>query len=126
MKDLPKTDEGVAQWCKDIFVAKVHVFDKHKELNAFPDSELVDIGRPVKSLVVVVSWAGLLVFGTYKFLQWSNLLSSWKGLTFAAIGLGVVTILMQILIQFSQAERTPAKAAPPRSTNGGAVQEKQH
>ncbi|XP_076915551.1 1-acyl-sn-glycerol-3-phosphate acyltransferase 2-like [Bidens hawaiensis] len=127
MKDLPETDEGVAQWCKDIFVAKDDLLDKHKELNAFPDSELVDIGRPVKSLVVVVSWACLLVFGTYKFLQWSNLLSSWKGLTFAAIGLGVVTILMQILIQFSQAERsTPAKVAPTRSTNGGTVQEKQH
>ncbi|XP_076881291.1 1-acyl-sn-glycerol-3-phosphate acyltransferase 2-like [Bidens hawaiensis] len=127
MKDLPETDEGVAQWCKDIFVAKDDLLDKHKELNVFPDSELVDIGRPVKSLVVVVSWACLLVFGTYKFLQWSNLLSSWKGLTFAAIGLGVVTILMQILIQFSQAERsTPAKVAPTRSTNGSTVQEKQH
>jgi hypothetical protein len=24
MKDLPETDEAVAQWCRDIFVAKVH------------------------------------------------------------------------------------------------------
>lgn len=23
MKDLPETDEAVAQWCKDLFVAKV-------------------------------------------------------------------------------------------------------
>ncbi|KAI3682386.1 hypothetical protein L1987_82332 [Smallanthus sonchifolius] len=126
MKDLPETDEGVAQWCKDIFVVKDELLDKHKELDAFPDSELVDIGRPLKSLVVVVSWACLLVLGTFKFLQWSNLLSSWKGLTFTAIGLGIVTILMQILIQFSQAERsTPAKVAPTRSSNGS-VQEKQH
>ncbi|KAI3830165.1 hypothetical protein L1987_04299 [Smallanthus sonchifolius] len=126
MKDLPETDEGVAQWCKDIFVAKDDLLDKHKELDAFPDSELVDIGRPLKSLVVVVSWACLLVLGTFKFLQWSNLLSSWKGLTFTAIGLGIVTILMQILIQFSQAERsTPAKVVPTRSSNGS-VQEKLH
>ncbi|KAK9057706.1 hypothetical protein SSX86_022542 [Deinandra increscens subsp. villosa] len=126
MKDLPETDEGVAQWCKDIFVVKDDLLDKHKELDAFPDSELHDIGRPLKSLVVVVSWACLLVLGTFKFLQWSNLLSSWKGLTFTAIGLGIITILMQILIQFSQAERsTPAKVAPARSSNGS-VQEKLH
>ncbi|KAL8215314.1 hypothetical protein R6Q57_004763 [Mikania cordata] len=125
MKDLPETDEAVAQWCKDIFIAKDDLLDKHKELNAFPDSELVDIGRPLKSLIVVVSWACLLVLMTYKFLQWSNLLSSWKGLTFTAIGLGIVTILMQILIQFSQSERsTPAKVAPTRSNNG--VQKKLH
>ncbi|KAJ0791978.1 putative 1-acylglycerol-3-phosphate O-acyltransferase [Helianthus annuus] len=124
--DLPETDEGVAQWCKDIFVAKDDILDKHKELNAFPDSELHDIGRPLKSLVVVVSWACLLVLGIFKFLQWSNLLSSWKGLTFTAIGLGIVTFLMQILIQFSQSERsTPAKVAPTRSSNGS-VQEKLH
>ncbi|KAI7733828.1 hypothetical protein M8C21_011699, partial [Ambrosia artemisiifolia] len=126
MKDLPETDEGVAQWCKDIFVAKDDLLDKHKELNAFPDSELYDIGRPLKSLVVVVSWACLLVLGIYKFLQWSNLLSSWKGLTITAIVLGIVTILMQILIQFSQSERsTPAKVAPTTSSNGS-VQEKLH
>ncbi|GJR47864.1 1-acyl-sn-glycerol-3-phosphate acyltransferase 2-like protein [Tanacetum coccineum] len=126
MKDLPESDEAVAQWCKDIFVVKDAVLDKHKELNAFPDSELVDIGRPYKSLVVVMSWTCLLVFGTYKFLQWSNLLSSWKGLTFTAVGLAIVTLLMQILIQFSQAERsTPAKVAPTRSNNGTVQEKKQ-
>lgn len=126
MKDLPETDEAVAQWCKDIFVVKDDLLDKHKEADGFTDLELRDIGRPLKSLVVVVSWACLLVFGAFKFLQWSNLLSSWKGLTFTAIGLAIVTISMQILIQFSQAERsTPAKVAPTRSTNG-VVQEKEH
>ncbi|XP_024965606.1 1-acyl-sn-glycerol-3-phosphate acyltransferase 2-like [Cynara cardunculus var. scolymus] len=119
MKDLPESDEAVAQWCKDKFIVKDDVLDQHKIADAFPDSELVDIGRPLKSLVVVVSWACLLVFGTFKFLQWSNLLSSWKGLTFAAVGLATVTILMQILIQFSQAEHsTPAKVAPVLSSNG--------
>lgn len=124
MKDLPESDEAVAQWCKDKFIVKDDVLDQHKIADAFPDSELVDIGRPLKSLVVVVSWACLLVFGSFKFLQWSNLLSSWKGLTFAAVGLAVVTFLMQILIQFSQAEHsTPAKVAPVSSSNG-TVQDK--
>lgn len=26
MKDLPKTDNAVAQWCKDVFLAKVIIF----------------------------------------------------------------------------------------------------
>ncbi|KAI3811704.1 hypothetical protein L1987_21433 [Smallanthus sonchifolius] len=99
MKDLPETDEGVAQWCKDIFVAKDDLLDKHKLEDSFPDSELHDIGRPLKSLV---------------------------GLTFTTIGLGIIIILMQILIQFSQSERsTAAKVAPTRSSNGN-VQEKLH
>ncbi|KVH94730.1 Phospholipid/glycerol acyltransferase [Cynara cardunculus var. scolymus] len=120
MKDLPETDEAVAQWCKDIFVAKDDLLDKHKAEDSFPDSNLHDIGRPLKSLVVVTSWACLLVFGTFKFFRWSNLFSSWKGLTITAVCLAVVTILMQILIQFSQSERsTPAKVVPSRSSNGG-------
>lgn len=119
MKDLPETDEAVAQWCKDLFVAKDELLDKHKSNDSFPDSELHNIGRPVKSLMVVVCWASLLVFGTLKFLQWSNLFSSWKGFLVTGVCLGVVTVLMQIMIQFSQAERSnPSKVAPSRTTNG--------
>lgn len=25
MKDLPESDDGIAQWCRDLFVAKVNV-----------------------------------------------------------------------------------------------------
>lgn len=65
---------------------------------------------------VVISWACVVVTGAIKFLQWSSLLSSWKGVAFSAIGLGVVTLLMHILIKFSQAERsTPSKVAPAKS-----------
>ncbi|KAK1412906.1 hypothetical protein QVD17_34502 [Tagetes erecta] len=127
MKDLPETDEAVAQWCRDIFVAKDDLLDKHKVEDVFPDSEVHDIGRPIKSLVVVTSWACLLVFGTYKFFQWSNVLSSWKGLTVTAVCLAIITVLMQILIQFSQSERsTPAKVAPSRTNNGGEASSNVH
>lgn len=27
MSELPETDDGVAQWCRDIFVAKVRSFN---------------------------------------------------------------------------------------------------
>lgn len=122
MKDLPETDDDVAQWCKDIFVAKDELLDKHKEDDTFGEQQLRDIGRPVKSLLVVVSWACLLAFGVLKFFQWSSLLSSWKGLTLSAVALVVVTLLMQILIRFSQSERsTPAsaKVAPAKPKNRG-------
>lgn len=90
------------------------------------------ITNPTSSEQVVTSWACLLVFGVLKFLQWSSLLSSRKGIAFSAFGLALVTGLMQVLIRFSQSERsTPAKVAPAKQTNGGesseaARQDKQH
>ncbi|KAH7837189.1 hypothetical protein Vadar_010814 [Vaccinium darrowii] len=55
-----------------------------------------------------------------KFLQWTSLLSSWKGIAFSAVGLIIVTVLMQILIQFSQSKRsTPTKIVPAKPKNQG-------
>ncbi|XP_022744048.1 1-acyl-sn-glycerol-3-phosphate acyltransferase 2-like isoform X1 [Durio zibethinus] len=120
MKELPDTDEAVAQWCKDIFVEKDKLLDKHIAEDTFSDQPLQDVGRPIKSLLVVTSWACLVAYGALKFLQWSSLLSSWKGIALSAFGLAIVTILMQILILFSQSERsTPAKIAPAKPKNGG-------
>ncbi|XP_073283575.1 1-acyl-sn-glycerol-3-phosphate acyltransferase 2-like isoform X1 [Primulina huaijiensis] len=119
MKDLPDTDDAVAQWCRDIFVAKDKLLDTYMAEGSFGE-QLQNTGRPVKSLLVVCSWAILLILGTLKVCQWFSLFSSWKGVTFSAIGLAIVTALMQILIQFSQSERsTPAKIAPAKLNNGG-------
>ncbi|ESR34692.1 1-acyl-sn-glycerol-3-phosphate acyltransferase 2 [Citrus sinensis] len=118
MKELPETDDAVAQWCRDTFVAKDALLDKHNAEDTFSDQELQEIPRPKKSLLVVISWASLVIFGVLKFLQWSSLLSSWKGIAFSAFGLGIVTVLMQILIRFSQSERsTPAKVVPSKPKN---------
>ncbi|PIN16685.1 Lysophosphatidic acid acyltransferase LPAAT [Handroanthus impetiginosus] len=118
MKDLPENDDAVAQWCRDAFVAKDELLDRHIAENSFGE-QLQDTGRPVKSLLVVCSWAILLLLGSMKVIQHYSLFSSWKGVTFSAVALAVVTILMQILIQFSQSERsTPAKIAPSKSRNG--------
>ncbi|PIA53532.1 hypothetical protein AQUCO_00900247v1 [Aquilegia coerulea] len=119
MKELPETDDGVAQWCKDVFVAKDALLDKHLAEDTFGDQDFQDIGRPIKSLLVVISWSCLLVLGALKLFQWSSFLSSWKGIAFSAAGLATVTGLMQILIMFSQSERsTPAKVAPAKPKNG--------
>ncbi|KAF9679677.1 hypothetical protein SADUNF_Sadunf06G0039400 [Salix dunnii] len=120
MKELPETDDGVAQWCKDIFVVKDALLDKHKVEDTFSDQEMQDLGRPKKSLVVVTSWACLLIFGALKFLQRSSFLSSRKGIAFAVSSLAVVSLLMHILIRFSQSERsTTAKVAAAKSKYKG-------
>ncbi|KAJ8762648.1 hypothetical protein K2173_010669 [Erythroxylum novogranatense] len=124
MKDLPETDDDVAQWCRDLFIAKDALLDKHLAEDTFSGQELQDIGRPIKSLVVVTSWACLLIFGALKLLQWSSLLSSWKGIAMSASGLALVTFLMNVLIRFSQSERsTPAKVVPAKAKTSGGTPE---
>ncbi|CAM8930046.1 unnamed protein product [Rhodiola kirilowii] len=113
MQELPESEDAIAQWCKDAFVAKDALLDKHKLADKFPDGELQKIDRPIKSLVVVMGWSCGLIMGALKFLHLSSLLSTWKGIAFSAGGLAMVTLLMQILIMSSQSERsTPAKITP--------------
>ncbi|KAK6779016.1 hypothetical protein RDI58_025734 [Solanum bulbocastanum] len=126
MKDLPENDEATAQWCRDIFLAKDKLLDKHIAEDTFGEQQLQIVGRPVKSFVVIASWACIVLFGAIKFLHSTALLSSWKGVAISAALLAVVTLLMQILIRSSQSERsTPAKPSivNQHSTNG---QQKQH
>ncbi|XP_023528142.1 1-acyl-sn-glycerol-3-phosphate acyltransferase 2-like [Cucurbita pepo subsp. pepo] len=120
MKELPETEDAIAQWCRDMFVAKDALMDKHVAEDAFNNEELQDLGRPIKSLLVTISWTCLLILGSLKLLQGSALLSSWKGRTFSASCLAIVTVLMQILIRFSQSERsTPAKVTPAKPKTTG-------
>ncbi|KMZ74557.1 1-Acylglycerol-3-Phosphate Acyltransferase [Zostera marina] len=114
MKDLPESDEGVAKWCKDIFVAKDSLLDKHFADGSFAEKHHL-IGRPIKSLLVVVFWSALLAFSMYHFFKWSSLLSTWKGISLSGGGLLLVTAIMYMLILFSQSERsTLAKVTPSR------------
>lgn len=79
----------------------------------FPNEPLISRGEQV-----ALSWAFVVVAGSVKFLQWSSLLSSRKGVAFSTLGLAVVTGLMHILILFTQAERSnPAKVAPAKPKN---------
>ncbi|KAG0521019.1 hypothetical protein BDA96_08G125100 [Sorghum bicolor] len=110
MSDMPKFDEDVSKWCKDIFVAKDALLDKHIATGTF-DEEIRPIGRPVKSLLVVLSWSCLLLYGAYRFLQWTQLLSTWKGIILLAAGLALVTGVMHVFIMFSQSERSSSARA---------------
>lgn len=121
MKEMPETDADVAQWCRDVFVAKDALLDKHLVDDTFGDEYIQDIGRPKKSLLVVISWSVLLVLGV---LKWLSVVSLWKGIAISAALLAVVTGLMHIFIVFSQSE--PLKAAKVASAelkNGGVPSE---
>ncbi|XP_057953560.1 1-acyl-sn-glycerol-3-phosphate acyltransferase 2-like [Malania oleifera] len=112
MQELPETDVGIAQWCKDVFVAKDALLDEHRVKDTFVHQKCQDISRPKKSLLIFLSWSCLLIFGIVKFLQWSSLLSSWKGLASSGAFLALVTITMHIFILFSQSEHsTPARTS---------------
>ncbi|KAK4755416.1 hypothetical protein SAY87_009173 [Trapa incisa] len=126
MKDLPETEDAIAQWCRDIFVEKDALLDKHNTEDTFSGVELQATGRPLKSLLVVASWAILVTLGALNYLPWSSFLSSWKGIAFSGIALAIVTLLMHILILFSQSERsTPAKVAPAKPKNEGESSKKE-
>ncbi|KAK3446760.1 hypothetical protein EUGRSUZ_A02397 [Eucalyptus grandis] len=89
------------------------LLDKHIAEDTFSDRELQDTGRPIKSLLVVISWTCLVGVGAWQFLRRTSFLSSWKGIAFSLISLAIITVLMHILVKFSQSERsTPAKVAP--------------
>ncbi|CAI9761629.1 unnamed protein product [Fraxinus pennsylvanica] len=112
MQELPVTDSGIAQWCKDIFVAKDALLEHHLAKDTFGNKQCINIGRPKKSLMVVVFWSCFLIFGCVKFLQWSTF--SWGEIAFCAVFLALIMILMQILIVFSQSEHsTPTKISQP-------------
>ncbi|XP_062181980.1 1-acyl-sn-glycerol-3-phosphate acyltransferase PLS1-like [Phragmites australis] len=114
MSEMPKSDEDVSKWCKDIFVAKDTLLDKHLATGIF-DEEIRPIGRPVKSLLVTLFWACLLLYGAFEFFKWTELLSTWKGVGFIVAGMALVTAVMHVFITFSQAERSSsAKAARDR------------
>ncbi|KAK7832968.1 1-acyl-sn-glycerol-3-phosphate acyltransferase 2 [Quercus suber] len=106
MLELPETADGISQWCKDAFVTKDALLEKYLYKGSFSDLQKKDIGRPKKSLFVVICWLCLIVYGVVKFFQWSSLLSSLEGIAFLVIFLVLVTFLMHILIQSSESERS--------------------
>lgn len=117
MKELPLKDEGVSQWCKDTFVQKDALLDKHIAEGTFGEELYKPIDRPIKSLLVVIFWSSLLSYAAFKFFKWTALLSTWKGVGFTLFGLLVVTLLMQVFVLYSQAERSSSAAKAARAVS---------
>ncbi|KAK8923952.1 1-acyl-sn-glycerol-3-phosphate acyltransferase PLS1 [Platanthera zijinensis] len=115
MNELPRTDEEISQWCRDMFVAKDALLDKHILEGTYGEVGYRPIGRPLKSMLVVMSWAVLLSYTTFRVFRGSALLSTWKGIGITSLALFLVTVVMHVFVQFSQADRSrSAKAAQAR------------
>ncbi|XP_030487976.2 1-acyl-sn-glycerol-3-phosphate acyltransferase 3 isoform X2 [Cannabis sativa] len=112
MHEIPETEDGMAQWCRDVFVTKDALLEKYFTKGKFTDLEHQKINRPKKSLIVVTCWSCLVVYGIVKLIQWSSLLSSWQGITYFGAFLVLVTFTMQILIQSSESERSTPVGLP--------------
>ncbi|KAK4793192.1 hypothetical protein SAY86_023627 [Trapa natans] len=117
MQELPTTSDGIAQWCKDVFVTKDAFLENYRTKDLFSNLPLQDIRRPKSSLIVVSCWWCLLACGIVKFFQWSSMLSSWQGILVVGLFLLVVAVVMQILIQSSESQRsTPVEALQKKNT----------
>ncbi|WVY99358.1 hypothetical protein V8G54_025428 [Vigna mungo] len=114
MVELPETDDGIAQWCKDAFVAKDAILEKYNTTELFSDQELQQIRRPKISILVMFCWLCLLGFLLYEFFHWTSLLSSWQGIMLTLLFLVLVIVTMEILIHSSESERSKPKLLPTR------------
>ncbi|XP_073142690.1 1-acyl-sn-glycerol-3-phosphate acyltransferase 2-like [Henckelia pumila] len=102
MQELPETSSGISQWCKDTWVAKDALLDQHLAKDTFGENLRHDIGKPKKSLLVVVFWSCILIsVGATIFLRCPF---SWAEIAACAVFLVLITILMQIFIVVSQSE----------------------
>lgn len=116
MHELPERESDISKWCKDLFVDKDAFLDNFLATDTFGDQEYQGIGRPKKPLFVTIIWSCLLIVGAIELFRWSSLFTLWEGIAFAATLLVIVTIVMQILVLFTQSEHsTPPKATPQSS-----------
>ncbi|EEF48890.1 1-acyl-sn-glycerol-3-phosphate acyltransferase 3 [Ricinus communis] len=113
MQEVPETADGISQWCKDVFVTKDAMLEKYHTKGTFSDQKHQHIGRPKKSLFVVIFWSNLLIFGIVMSFQFLSFLNSWQVLSFSVTLLVLVTIVMQILIHSSESEHS---TPPPKLT----------
>ncbi|KAL9260504.1 1-acyl-sn-glycerol-3-phosphate acyltransferase 2-like protein [Drosera capensis] len=104
MHELPETNDGISQWCKDVFVNKDAFLENYFTSGKFSNLESQDIGRPRKPQIVMIVWSCLLTAGVVGFLLWTSLFSTWQGIALTAAFLVLVLILMHIFILFSQSE----------------------
>ncbi|XP_048499762.1 1-acyl-sn-glycerol-3-phosphate acyltransferase PLS1-like isoform X1 [Beta vulgaris subsp. vulgaris] len=104
MHDLPETSDDIAQWCKNMFVAKDAFLENYFSGGNFGNKEIQDIGLPKQSLIVMIVWSCLLSVGTFAFFLWTRLFSTWQGIIISAAFLLLVIVTMQVLILFSRSE----------------------
>ncbi|KAF8090793.1 hypothetical protein N665_0467s0022 [Sinapis alba] len=104
MSQLPETADGIAQWCQDLFVAKDAQLENYFTTNdVFSNLNVHQIGRPIKPLIVVLTWFCLLIYGNFKLLQWFSIANIICYFVFILV---VAALTVRLLIQSSQSRGT--------------------
>ncbi|KAJ6345386.1 hypothetical protein OIU78_008119 [Salix suchowensis] len=103
MNELPESDEGIAQWCKDRFVAKDAMLDKFRANGTFDGKESRDLRiPPKKSLIVAILLSCIDSIGAILLIRRFSLLSNWKGISSLAFAVAFDAILMYTFIEYTK------------------------
>uniref|UniRef100_A0A6N2LD04 1-acylglycerol-3-phosphate O-acyltransferase n=1 Tax=Salix viminalis TaxID=40686 RepID=A0A6N2LD04_SALVM len=103
MNELPQSDEGIAQWCKDRFVAKDAMLDKFRANGTFDGKESRDLRiPPKKSLIAVILLTCIDSIGAILLIRRFSLLSNWKGISSLAFAVAFDAILMYTFIEYTK------------------------
>ncbi|KAB2068233.1 hypothetical protein ES319_A08G017200v1 [Gossypium barbadense] len=106
-KDLPESDQGIAQWCRNRFIAKDELLENFAATGTFDEEEITEFRRSTKSLIVTLIFAGIFLVGGWIFLK--RLSSGWQYPTLATI-IGSVAIVVHIFIEFTKMPPPKIKA----------------
>ncbi|PPD88081.1 hypothetical protein GOBAR_DD14982 [Gossypium barbadense] len=106
-KDLPESDQGIAQWCRNRFIAKDELLETFAATGTFDEEEITEFRRSTKSLIVTLIFASIFLVGGWIFLQ--RLSSGWQYPTLATI-IGSVAIVVHIFIEFTKMPPPKIKA----------------
>ncbi|EEF48889.1 1-acylglycerol-3-phosphate acyltransferase, putative [Ricinus communis] len=102
MKELPESDEAVAQWCRDKFVAKDNMLDEFQAKGTFENQKNTDIGRPRKSLIVLTTLGCIICLVVISLIQRYSLLSTRKGVISLAAGLALDAVFLHAVIEYTK------------------------
>ncbi|GAQ81377.1 lysophosphatidyl acyltransferase 2 [Klebsormidium nitens] len=105
---LPEDDEGVAEWCRDVFIAKDKMLAEHERVGTFPEELYKPQPRPRNSLLITCAWS-LLVWGLA--LRALVLAVASGHVTALSVGvtcggLALLAAIMVFFLRYSQAEPT--------------------
>ncbi|XP_022753682.1 1-acyl-sn-glycerol-3-phosphate acyltransferase 2-like [Durio zibethinus] len=110
-KDLPESDEGIAQWCRNRFIAKDALLENFAATGTFDDEEITTFRRSIKSSIVFFIATSLLSLGAWISCQKFSLLSTRWGCTILATTIGSVAIIVHIFLEFTKLPPQKSKAA---------------
>ncbi|CAA7048478.1 unnamed protein product [Microthlaspi erraticum] len=107
MSELPETDDGIAKWCQDLFITKDAQLENYFTNDVFSDLDVHQIGRPIKPLIVVITWFCLLIYGGFKLLQCLSMVVLLKIISMFVFFLVIATLTMAFMIQRSSIRQLP-------------------